>query len=394
MPLSHIHAKPKVLLFRNELLPASETFILAQARAMRLFEPHFAGVHGAIGSLQLPSTPVLLDTSSSVIGKLRRRLFWRSSLGSNFYRRLKDLRPALVHAHFAIDAAAALSIAKRLQIPLVVTLHGYDVTSSDGALSRSAEGRRYLRHRESLWKRASVFLCISRFLYDRALAAGFPYEKLRVHYTGTDLRLFARTDAERDPNLIVFVGRMVEKKGCRYLLDALDIVRRTHPAVRLVCIGDGPLRLTLEAQVAVSNLPCTFVGAKPPEVIRDMLARARIFCVPSVEASTGDSEGLGMVFIEAQAMGTPVVSFRHGGIPEVVLHGRTGFLAPERDRDFLACYLLKLLQDDDTWQQLSERGPRWVAREFDLQAQTLQLEDIYGEVLERDVPQRNIYVGA
>jgi len=349
---------------------------------MRLFEPRFAGVHRAVKSLELPSTPVLLDGSSNFFGKLRRRLFWTSSLGRTFYRRLKHLNPALIHAHFAIDAAAALSIAKRLHIPLVVTLHGYDVTSSDSALSRSAEGRRYLRQRKRLWERASVFLCISRFLYDRALAAGFPHEKLRVHYTGTDLSLFAPLSTERDPNLIVFVGRLVEKKGCRYLLDALELVRRTHPAVHMVCIGDGPLRSALEAQAVAANLPCIFLGSQPPEVIRELLAQARVFCVPSVEAATGDSEGLGMVFIEAQAMGTPVVSFRHGGIPEVVLHGRTGFLAPERDRQLLACYLLKLLQEDATWERLSERGPRWVARAFDLQTQTLQLEGIYREVLE------------
>jgi colanic acid/amylovoran biosynthesis glycosyltransferase len=381
MLLPHSDAKPKVLLFRNELLPASETFIRAQAGAMRMFAPRFAGVHRSERTLELPSTPVLLDGSSSVPGKVRRRLFWLLSLGRNFYARLRDVDPALIHAHFAVDGASALAIATRLGIPLVVTLHGYDVTSTDGALSRSAEGRRYLRYRERLWDKASVFLCISRFLYDRALAAGFPREKLRVHYTGTDLSLFKAMDGRRDPNLIVFVGRLVEKKGCRYLLDALELVRRSHPSVWLVCIGDGPLRGALEAQAAASNLPCTFMGSQPPEVVRETLARARIFCVPSVEAGSGDSEGLGMVFVEAQAMGTPVVSFRHGGIPEVVLHGQTGFLAPERDRDLLACYLLKLLQDDATWQRMSERGQGWVARAFDLQTQTLELEAIYRDVL-------------
>ncbi len=383
--MPHSDAKPIVLLFRNELLPASETFILAQAAAMCSFEPRFAGVHRAAKSLELPSEPILLDGSSSFLGKLRRRIFWRSSLGRSFYGGLAELKPALLHAHFAVDGAAALAIATRLRVPLVVTLHGYDVTSADGVLSRSAEGRRYLRHRKQMWERASVFLCISRFLYDRALAAGFPREKLRVHYTGTDLSLFTPRGVERDPNLIVFVGRLVEKKGCRYLLDALEMVRQRHPAVRLVCLGDGPLRGALEAQVAELKLPCTFLGARPPEVVREMVARARVFCVPSVEAASGDSEGLGMVFVEAQAMGTPVVSFRHGGVPEVVLQGRTGLLAPERDRELLACCLLKLLQDDGLWHVLSERGPRWVARAFDLQRQTVELEGIYNEVLSQRV---------
>jgi glycosyltransferase involved in cell wall biosynthesis len=374
--------KPRVLIFRNELLPASETFIRAQAGALRLFEPRFVGVHAALKSLGLPSQPLLLESEATVFGKVRRHLFWRSSFAPGFYRRIEELRPALIHAHFAVDAAAALPIARRLGLPLVVTLHGYDVTSSDRALRDSPQGRRYLKSRKRLWQEAAVFLCISRFLYERALAAGFPREKLRVHYTGTDLSLFASSSSERDPDLIVFVGRLVEKKGCRYLLDALELVRREHPSVHLVCIGDGPLRETLQAQVERADLPCRFLGSQRQEVVREYLAKARLFCVPSVEASTGDSEGLGMVFVEAQAMGTPVVSFRHGGIPEVVLHGQTGFLAPERNRDLLACCLLKLLQDDATWSRLSGRGPQWVRRAFDLQTQTLELEAVYRQVLQ------------
>lgn len=375
--------KPKVLLFRNELLPASETFIPAQAAALRLFDPRFAGVHAALNSLRLPSQPVLLESDASFMGKLRRRVFWRSSFAPALYRRIEELKPALIHAHFAVDGAAALPIARRLGVPLVVTLHGYDITSSDATWKSSPQGRRYLKSRERLWEEAAAFLCISRFLYERALAVGFPREKLRVHYTGTDLSLFTPSSHERDPNLIVFVGRLVEKKGCRYLLDALELVRRAHPAVKLVCIGDGPLREALRAQVKAANLPCTFLGSQIQEVVREYLAKARIFCVPSVEASTGDSEGLGMVFIEAQAMGTPVVSFRHGGIPEVVLHGQTGLLAPERNRELLACHLLTLLHDDGTWQRFSVRGPQWVRRAFDLQTQTLELEAIYRQVLQR-----------
>jgi glycosyltransferase involved in cell wall biosynthesis len=380
-PISN-NPRPKILIFRNELLPASETFVLAQASALHLFETCFAGVHAASNCLRLPTQPMLLDDSSSFWGKLRRRVFWRSGVAPDFHRRLKQLKPALIHAHFAIDAAAALPIAQRLRVPLVVTLHGYDVTSSDKTLSRSPEGRCYLRRRRQLWEEAAAFVCISRFLYDRALAAGFPRAKLRVHYTGTDFSLFTPSQAERDPNLIVFVGRLVEKKGCRYLLDALEVVRRTLPDVRLVCIGDGPLRGVLQAQAAAANLPCTFVGPQSPVTVRNYLAQARIFCVPSVEATTGDSEGLGMVFVEAQAMGTPVVSFRHGGIPEVVLHGHTGLLAPERNRDLLAAHLLTLLQDDNVWRRFSERGAQWVSRAFDLANQTLELEAIYRQVLQ------------
>ncbi len=375
--------KRRVLIFRNELLPASETFILAQATALRGFEPHFAGVHAALNSLELLTPADFVDARSNLLGKVRRRMFWRTGAAPGFYRRLKRIDPALLHAHFAVDGAAALPLARRLRVPLVVTLHGYDVTSSDEALSRSAEGRLFLKQRERLWDEAAVFLCISRFIYDRALDAGFPRNKLRVVYTGTDLSCFSESDAKRDPNLIVFVGRLVEKKGCRYLLDALELVRRDHPEAHAVVIGDGPLRGVLERQAETLRLPCEFLGPQPRQIVRDYLARARVFCVPSIESATGDSEGLGMVFIESQAMGTPVVSFRHGGIPEVVLHGHTGYLAPERDREVLAAHLRHMLDDEACWRRFSERGRLWVNRAFHLETQTRELEGIYREVLGR-----------
>jgi colanic acid/amylovoran biosynthesis glycosyltransferase len=104
--------------------------------------------------------------------------------------------------------------------------------------------------------------------------------------------------------------------------------------------------------------------------------------VPSVTAANGDSEGFGMVFAEALAMGTPVVSFRHGGIPEAVRDRVTGLLAPEGDAEALAANLLRLLRDDKLWEELSENGVRWVNKYFDIEKQTAKLEDIYTDVID------------
>ena len=371
----------KVVIFRNELLPTSETFIEAQARALVEFEPIFAGVHAAQKSLTLPTPPVLIDSTSDLVGKLRRHLYWRGSMASNFYSKLRKMDPSLLHAHFALDGAAALPIAKYLKIPLIVSLHGYDVTSCDSSFRKFEEGRLYLRQRERLWEHASVFLCISEFIRERAIQKGFPRSKLRVHYTGIDLSLFAANSGERQRDLIVFVGRLVEKKGCERLLESLALVKKGCPAVRLIVIGTGPLETELRDKVATEHLPCTFLGAQPQQVVREHLVRARLLCVPSLTASNGDSEGLGMVFAEAQAVGTPVVSFLHGGIHEVVLHGRTGLLANEGNSIELAKNLLLLLGEDDRWCRYSEHGARWVREAFDLRKQTEQLERIYQEVL-------------
>lgn len=176
------------------------------------------------------------------------------------------------------------------------------------------------------------------------------------------------------------MGRLVEKKGCEYLLRAMQVVQRSHPGCELTVMGDGPLRLSLEALARELRVRCRFRGTQPSTVIREALQQTRIFCVPSVTAANGDSEGLGMVFAEALAMGVPVVSTAHGGIPEVVVHRLTGLLAPERDYIALADALCLLLADEDLWQQLHHAAPQHVEQHFDLKAQTAELENIYTRV--------------
>jgi colanic acid/amylovoran biosynthesis glycosyltransferase len=385
MPDGEMCGKRRVLIFRNELLPRSETFILAQSRALTRFELVFGAVHRAVESLDLPSPPLLLDDCSNVLGKVRRRLFWRHSFGPQFYQQLNAAKLDLIHAHFAVDGAAALPIAERLGIPMVVSLHGYDVTSSDETHARTEEGRVYLRRRKRLWEYASKFICISKYMYEKALERGFPREKLCVLYTGTDLSMFCGLECDRERELIVFVGRLVEKKGLAFLLDAMQFVKVKHPEAKIIVLGSGPLEGELRARAMAEGICCQFMGMQPASVVRAQLARARVFCVPSVSARSGDSEGLGMVFIEAQAMGTPVVSFRHGGIPEVVLDGETGLLAPERDRASLGDCLSTLMSDDEMWMRMSKRAAEWVRKSFDLKRQTNLLEDLYEDVLHRSI---------
>lgn len=111
------------------------------------------------------------------------------------------------------------------------------------------------------------------------------------------------------------------------------------------------------------------------------MARAKVFCAPSVVAASGDAEGFGIVFIEAQAMGLPVVSTRSGGIPEAVEDGQTGLLVTQNDPDGLAQAILRLLQDGELWQRFSTAGRRRVIRQFNLAQQTRRLEDLFSEVV-------------
>jgi len=367
---NHSPNRPTVLIFKETLLPLSETFIAAQVGQLKHFAPRYVGLGRVSPSLPLPNDSILLTETISRISDVRQKLYRRTGIAPAFHRRAASAASAaaqLIHAHFASGGRSALPLARQLGIPLVVTLHGSDVTVKVDFRKRYKE----------LWRDASMFICISEFIRNQALKAGFPEEKLLKLFTGVDLDVFRPVDTKRDRNLVVFVGRLVEKKGCGYLLEAMAQVQKEHRNARFVVIGDGPLRASLEAAARQLNVPAEFLGPQSASVVSEWMSRARIFCAPSVAAANGDSEGLGMVFAEAQAMGTPVVSFRHGGIPEVVLHERTGLLAEERNVTDLATQLLRLLEDDPLWNRLSEQGVAMIRERFDIRRQTSELEELY-----------------
>jgi glycosyltransferase involved in cell wall biosynthesis len=182
---------------------------------------------------------------------------------------------------------------------------------------------------------------------------------------------------------VLFVGRLVEVKGCEFALRAFGELAQAVPGARLVIIGDGPLRPELESQSEAFRSRCTFLGSQPRSMVREWMNRARVLCAPSGRNEAGNAEGFGMVFAEAQGMGLPVVSFASGGIPEAVADGETGFLAPEGKWQELVQPLRRLLEEDDLWNRFSEAGERRVAAEFDLANQTTRLESIYDSVIAR-----------
>jgi glycosyltransferase involved in cell wall biosynthesis len=365
-----------VLIYRDELLGASETFIRAQAESLKNFRPFYLGLR-RIPGLPLPQGRFHFISHDGLAGKLEGARFRFLGPSLTLQRKLIKLGPALVHAHFAPDACNALALARALHVPLLASFHGYDLTVKDDHQSRLYKWRR-----EKLKAQGSRFLCVSNFIRDQALAKGFPAESTVVHYTGIDVDFFqADPHIKRSP-VVLFVGRLVPKKGCEYLIRAMADIQRVAPETKLVVIGEGPLRAALQKLAAATVKDCEFLGAQKPEVVREQMNRAIVFCTPSVVSETGDAEGFGMVFAEAQAMGLPVVSFASGSLPEAVADGETGFLAPERDWRALGARILLFLQDRDLWTKFSRVGESRVRCQFDIRKQVQALEVIYGQVID------------
>lgn len=370
-------------MFRDTLLPASETFVTGQAEALRRWTPIYGGCRRVPGGLELPEQRVLLVNRGGLAGRAAEVVFKLTGLAPGFDAALRRAGIGLVHAHFGIDGLLALPVAGRLGVPLLVTYHGYDatVTGEQGDVSFYPH-RKYLRHRDRVARGADRVLAVSGFIRDTLLSQGFPPEKVFVHHVGIDTARFSPGPEEAREPVVLFVGRLVPNKGCGYLIEAMRTVQAERPEVELVVVGDGTERAALEA--AAAGLPgrWRFLGRQSHDAVRDWMRRASVFCVPSVRVPSGASEGFGLVFCEAQASGLPVVSFRTGGIPEAVEHGVTGFLSEPGDAAGLAGHLSRLLRDRDLWSRFSQAGVERVRRLFDLQRQTASLEDHYDAVLE------------
>jgi|SRR5271168_358031 len=370
---------PTVAVFRDWLLPISETFIPAQVDSLSKFDPVYVGCRRCEG-LSTSRHPMVL-MPPGLLGRAEKLLLRATGLAPSLVSALRKHQPALLHAHFGPDGALAAPLARTLNIPLLVTFHGHDACATDEAFRENFSGRWYLKHRKTLNVAATSILAVSHFVAGKLLQQGFSREKVQVHYIGVDTEEFKpRVQVPREKK-VLFVGRLVEKKGCEYLIRAMEPIQRAMPEVELVILGDGPLRGSLE-QLAKSRLRrFTFTGAQSAASVRDWMSRATVLCTPSVIASSGDAEGFGMVFIEAQSSGLPVVSFSSGGIPEAVRHGESGFLAPEKDWQALSSYLAQLLVDASLWAGFSRAGRSRVESMFDLKVQTGKLERIYEDTI-------------
>jgi glycosyltransferase involved in cell wall biosynthesis len=277
----------------------------------------------------------------------------------------------------------ALPIAVKLRLPLVVSFLGTDVTLHDQYGRRLHWSHRlYLLRRKRLSDLLTAAIVPSEFLREAIIAQGFPEHRIHIIAHGVDLTRFVpgeRTAIEAGK--VLYVGRLVERKGLHLLIDALEQARQALPTITLTVIGDGPMRSEFEARaLAKLGEGFEFLGAQPQDIVHEHLRSAQVFAMPSITMPNGEVETFGLVYAEAQAMRVPVVAFASGGISEVVAHGETGFLAPEGDIRELAGYIQQLMVEPDLCGKMGDAGRRRVERLFDLDKQNAKLEALYDEL--------------
>jgi glucosyltransferase len=385
---------PVVLVYRSVLLPHSETFIREQALSYRSWRPIIVG-RKLVRELSLDGLAVrILDSCNRrLMGRIALKL--RNGLGrADGAAALRGEKPQALHAHFGPDAVEAAPLARALGVPMFVTLHGFDIMIDRWWWESGAGGADMRSYPKALLKLAAQpdvhFVAVSKAIMEAAKAFGIPAEKLSVRYIGIDSSRFkpGGVPIGARHRRVLFVGRLVEKKGCEYLVKAMRIVSARLPDAKLVIIGDGPLRVKLEHLAQRLGVPAEFIGTQEHDRVKAELDAARVLCLPSVRATNGDAEGFGLVLLEAQATGVPVVSSAHGGADEGILEGVTGFRVAERDINAMADRLADVLADHQQAASMAAAGPTFVAQYFDVRRCTAQLEQLYEIVGARCEAQR------
>jgi glycosyltransferase involved in cell wall biosynthesis len=392
MPMSSRPEKPVVALYLRYYLSPSETFVHRQ----------LLGVSDEFSTIVLASETSNLDlfptesvfakgkglagkAGTRVVRALGRRYSVATPGQRGFWKKvLAEKRARLVHAHFGHFGLDVLASARAVGLPLLVTFHGFDASS----LLRD---RRYTRQLRELFGYAHA-LTVSRNMAERLAAHGLREGRFTVHYIGVPIGDFEFTErtpapekiARGEPLVFLQVSNFVEKKGHRVTIETFSRYLRERPRDRLVLAGDGPLRKGMEELCAAEGIAdrVEFPGRVVRRQVADLMRAADVFVHHSVTGADGDMEGIPTVLMEAMSTGLPVVSTRHSGIPELVDHGRDGFLVGERDVEGYTAALHALRASDPA---MGRSARKKIEEKFDIAAQNAELKRIYRRAIDGSV---------
>jgi colanic acid/amylovoran biosynthesis glycosyltransferase len=305
------------------------------------------------------------------------------------YQRLVSIlqrrRADMMHIYFGHAGVHLLPFIRAWDKPCVVSFHGMDV-------ARNPQVANYAGKLRQLFRAVPVVLARSQSLAQRLINFGCPPEKIRLNRTGIPLADFSfrRRNFPAHGNWRVLQAcRLIDKKGVGSAISAFAIFAKEFPSAEFLIAGKGPLQEELEAlaqQLGVAE-KVHFVGFLGQRALRDFYARGHIFIHPSETPPDENQEGVPNSILEAMATGLPVITTRHGGIPEAVMHEVNGFLSEERDTEGLGRSMVALARSADKYGRMSEAAHAAVAQQFDQELTVRALEDTYEEVCARRVGQ-------
>lgn len=299
-------------------------------------------------------------------------LYWAAA----FIKRAKPYD--IVHGHFGPNGVLAVALrnigAFHPAAKIITTFYGYDV-------------HRYPRNHgknvyQPLFDQGDLILALSQTMKRDLVALDCPDNKAVVHHIGTDVDRFCLSVRQPSSDGIVrlvSIARLVDKKGLEYAIQAVGRASAAGQPLSYDIVGDGELRGRLQSLIHDLKLEKTvhLLGWKTQQEVVEILNRAHILLAPSVTAESGDQEGTPVALMEAMAIGLPVISTHHSGIPEMIRNGVCGYLVPERNADALADRILDLARHPERWGAMGNAGRAIVESEFDTRKLGDELVEMY-----------------
>ena len=277
-------------------------------------------------------------------------------------------------AEYGVTGSAALGICQELEIPLVVHFHGYD------AYSRPVLDR-YQQRYKKMFAYCSAIIAVSRHMVDQLIKLGAPREKIFCNAYGVDVAKFKQTSLLTCPLQVIAVGRFVEKKAPYLTILAFKKVLEALPEARLVMIGEGILHSVCDQIIKSLHMEhaVDLKGALKHDEVASLMQGSRVFVQHSLVAKSGDSEGTPVGILEAGASGVPVVSTKHAGIVDAVIHDKTGFLVDEGDIDGMAKYIYQVLTNPELAIAMGKRARKHIRENFNMESSIKNLQAILGK---------------
>ncbi len=402
----------KVALFLTNFPTLPETFILNQITGLidlgvdidicASANPHEGKVHPQVEKYKLLERVIYSDSIAPLSKRLTRGVktvlmnFYKNPLAYTEAIKSRSLRDIfyvndfvankskksydLIHAHYGSNGliGAILKETGVFRGKLVTSFHGYD-------FSKLINERGSETYKE-LFRIGDLFTANTNFTKGKLIELGCSKSKIVKLPVGMDINFFnfrERYLRDRSVVKLLTVARMVEKKGLEYAIKAVSRVAQKYSNIEYNIIGDGILRRRLEKLIKELGIgdKVNLLGWKTQEELQKLFQEAHIFILTSVTAGDGDMEGQGLVLQEAQAVGLPVLSTLHNGIPEGVIDGKSGFLVPEKDVDALAKKLEYLIEHPELWSEMGRYGRKFVEERYDIQKLNQRLVKIYEALL-------------
>lgn len=287
----------------------------------------------------------------------------------------------LIHAHWIIPQGACAVLTSHLHRtgpPLLCTSHGGDLY---GLISKPM-----VWLKRFVLDRAEAVTTVSRRMRDDIGSLGIDPGKIHVIPMGVDLQTrFVPSVRQKTTKSLLFVGRVVEKKGLRFLIEALPEILEKHPDAKLRVAGDGQELNAMKKLAYDFGLTghVHFLGAVANETLPGLYQTSDVVVFPSIVAKGGDREGFGLVLVEALGCGCAVVATDLPAMQDIIEDGRTALIVPQRNARRIVNAIVRLLDDEDLRICLGKTGRRAVASRFDWENVTERYAKIYNKIINR-----------